>query len=153
VRVFWPRGSGIPTGGLARGVVGAALAVAVLAVGYAVAPSPATDAASVASTGARPSAGALSPDRLAALADHLRESGAVFYGAYWCPHCQAQKQMFGGAGSRLPYVECDPRGTDARPDLCQAAGVRAYPTWAIGGQKIEGEVSPTDLARLSGFGD
>jgi hypothetical protein len=30
-------------------------------------------------------------------------------------------------------------------------GVKAYPTWVINGQKMEGEVSPSDLARLSGF--
>jgi hypothetical protein len=88
---------------------------------------------------------------MAALADHLRESGAVFYGAYWCPHCQNQKAMFGAAASRLPYVECDARGTNGQPAACQAAGVRAFPTWVIGGQTIEGELSVSELARRSGF--
>lgn len=98
-------------------------------------------------------AGAVGPGGAASelLADRLRESGAVFYGAYWCPHCQNQKQMFGAAAASLPYVECDPRGTNAQTGACQAAGVQAYPTWVIGGQKLEGEVSPSDLARLSGF--
>lgn len=32
-----------------------------------------------------------------------------------------------------------------------AAGVRAYPTWVIGGQKLEGEISPAELGRLSNF--
>jgi thiol-disulfide isomerase/thioredoxin len=36
----------------------------------------------------------------------LTDSGAKFYGAFWCPHCQAQKSMFGGAKTLLPYVEC-----------------------------------------------
>ena len=150
VRVFWPRGSGLPAGSLRRGIAGAALAVAVLILGYAVSPT-ATAATSVGAVGAVPSTSTLSPERLAALADHLRDSGADFYGAYWCPHCQAQKEMFGEAASRLPYVECDPRGAGARSDLCQAAGVRAYPTWIVGGRKIEGEISPMDLALLSGF--
>jgi hypothetical protein len=88
---------------------------------------------------------------LAALADHLRESGAVFYGAYWCSHCQNQKAMFGAAASRLPYVECDPRGSDSQPAACQAAGVKAFPTWVIGEQKLEGEIPVSELARLSGF--
>ena len=59
--------------------------------------------------------------------------------------------MFGAAAGRLPYVECDLRGTNGQPNACQAAGIRAYPTWIIGGQKIEGEVTPSELARLSGF--
>lgn len=142
VRVRLPRHPGRSAERLTRGVVGAALAVTVLIAGYAAAPS---STASTAQT-------ALSPDQLSALAAHLRQSGAAFYGAYWCPHCQVQKQMFGASATQLPYVECDPSGADARPDLCQAAGVRAYPTWVIGGQKLEGEVSPAELARLSGFG-
>ena len=58
--------------------------------------------------------------------------------------------MFGGAADCLPYVECDPRGAEARPDLCQAAGVRAYPTWVIDDRRIGGVLSVAELARLSG---
>ena len=144
-RVLWPGRLETPSGGMLRGIVGAVLAVAVLGVGYALNPVPSGPAPATAS-----SAGG-SADRLAALADRLRESGAVMYGAYWCPHCQQQKQAFGAAASRLPYVECDPRGAGANPAACQAAGVRAFPTWVINGQTIEGAISPVDLARLSGF--
>ncbi|MGE3268638.1 MAG: vitamin K epoxide reductase family protein [Chloroflexota bacterium] len=140
LRVFWPRQRVLLPGDLARGMASAALAVAVLMLGY---------AASPASAGV--DTGSAEQAQLAALADHLKESGAVFYGAYWCPHCQNQKQMFGAAASRLPYVECDPRGANAQPAACQAAGVRAFPTWVINGQKLEGEVSVSDLARLSNF--
>jgi uncharacterized membrane protein len=155
LRVLWPgrpARPGQPAGGMTRGVIGAALAVAVLVAGYAVSPTAAsgTDLAGSGPSGS--AASAMTPDQLAALADHLRQSGAVFYGAYWCPHCQNQKQMFGAAASKLPYVECDPRGANAQPAACQAAGVQAYPTWVIGGQKVEGELSPSELARLSGFG-
>jgi uncharacterized membrane protein/glutaredoxin len=157
IRTLWPwAGRRGPNGAAARGVVGAVLAVAVLMGGYALGSPSAAGSDRTGTAGTGSSAGAtatsMSADRLAALADHLRESGATFYGAYWCPHCQTQKQMFGAAASRLPYVECDPRGTNAQPNACQAAGVRAYPTWIIGGQKLEGEVSPSELARLSGFG-
>jgi uncharacterized membrane protein/glutaredoxin len=132
-------------GRLGRVVVGATLAVAVLIAGYAVDAPPASSATTAAS------ADGMSQDQLVALADHLRDSGATFYGAYWCPHCQAQKAMFGAAASHLPYVECDPSGTNAQPDACQAAGVKAYPTWVINGQTHEGEVQPAELAQLSGF--
>ena len=36
----------------------------------------------------------------------LTDKEAVFYGAFWCPHCQAQKRMFGNSVKLLPYVEC-----------------------------------------------
>ena len=49
-----------------------------------------------------------------ALARHLRETGAVMYGAYWCPHCTEQKALFGDAAKDVPYVECD-RGRGQRP--------------------------------------
>jgi thiol-disulfide isomerase/thioredoxin len=86
-----------------------------------------------------------------ALARHLRASGARFYGAYWCPACREQKRLFGNAASELPYVECDPKGAGARPDLCAQAQVRSFPTWTIRGSRHEG-VTPLDtLAALSGF--
>ena len=87
----------------------------------------------------------------AALARHLRESGAVMYGAYWCPHCQEQKALFGDAAGDLPYVECDPNGVNARPDLCEKAGVKAFPTWVIGDKRLEGVQSPDALAEASKF--
>ena len=85
------------------------------------------------------------------LAQHLASSGARFYGAWWCPHCQEQKRMFGEAARYLPYVECDPRSSDAKPEDCRRAGVRAFPTWVIGGRKYEGTLSLEELARLSGY--
>ena len=98
---------------------------------------------------AMPSAEA--PSYQAALARHLRESGAVMYGAHWCSHCSEQKTLFGPAAKDLPYVECDPKGVNARPDLCQKVGVKAFPTWVIGPQRREGVQSLADLAALSKF--
>ena len=46
------------------------------------------------------------PDGLETFAQCLGEKRALFYGAFWCPHCQEQKAMFGAAQRRLPYVEC-----------------------------------------------
>ena len=87
----------------------------------------------------------------AALARHLREEGAVMYGAYWCPHCTEQKALFGDAAKDLPYVECDPKGVNARPDLCEKAHVRSFPTWALGDKRREGVQSPQALAEFSNF--
>lgn len=85
------------------------------------------------------------------LAQHLQESGATFYGAYWCPHCQEQKALFGASASKLPYVECDARGQNAQPNRCTAAGIRVFPTWVIDGQRYEGTLSLAELARRSGY--
>ena len=86
-----------------------------------------------------------------ALARHLAQSKAVFYGAYWCPHCQEQKHQFGGAAGLLPYVECDPKGPNAQPERCERAGVRVFPTWDIGGSRREGVQSLEALAEASGL--
>ena len=86
-----------------------------------------------------------------ALSDHLRAKGAVFYGAWWCPHCFHQKNLFGiEAGQRLPYVECDK--DDAGRRRCAAAGIRAFPSWDLNGERREGTLSLEELRAWSGFG-
>ena len=98
-----------------------------------------------------PAAGPEKP-HLKALATHLRDSGARFYGTYWCPACQQQKALFGASADRLPYVECTPDGRGRPPDLaCVANNVREYPTWIIHGGRHAGVVTVDELARLSGF--
>lgn len=91
--------------------------------------------------------------RLKALAEHLAESDARFYGAYWCPACQAQKREFGASAKRLPYVECTPNGRGSGlSGACAAQDITKYPTWIIGDRRIVGVVlEPSDLARYSGF--
>ncbi|MEO0867940.1 MAG: hypothetical protein AAFY17_05710 [Cyanobacteria bacterium J06642_11] len=85
------------------------------------------------------------------LAEYLSETGAKMYGAYWCPHCARQKQLFGASASLLPYVECDARGPNPQVDLCNAAGIDAYPTWEINGGFYLGTQPLGQLAGLSGF--
>jgi glutaredoxin len=86
------------------------------------------------------------------LAKHLRRQKAKMYGAYWCPYCTRQKQLFGSqAFNLIRYIECDPRGQNAKPDLCRQANVRGYPTWEINGQQYRGMRSLSDLANISGY--
>lgn len=73
------------------------------------------------------------------------------YGAYWCPHCTRQKEMFGSAFKDINYVECDPRGENPRPNLCRDAGVKGYPTWEINGKQLVGVQSFEELAEASNF--
>lgn len=79
-------------------------------------------------------------DRYVGFAKCLRSNGAQMYGAYWCPHCAEQKEMFGAAGAReLGYVECDPRGKNPQPQLCKTKNVTGFPTWEFAdGSMVQG---------------
>ncbi|MCX7562886.1 vitamin K epoxide reductase family protein [Xanthomonadaceae bacterium XH05] len=100
-------------------------------------------------------AGWLSPPddpRLEPLAAHLSESGAKYYGAYWCPNCRKQKGLFGRAADGLPYVECTPNGRNGAVAFeCAAQGIDSFPTWIIRGQRYNGLLTPDELARHSRF--
>lgn len=82
----------------------------------------------------------------AALAQCLTDSGAKFYGAYWCPHCNDQKAMFADAVKDIPYVECEENAAE-----CQAAGITGYPTWIFADGTVAQGAQPLErLASLSG---
>jgi uncharacterized membrane protein/glutaredoxin len=72
-----------------------------------------------------------------ALAEHLTDTGAKMYGAFWCPHCKDQKELFGRqAFNKIDYVECDPAGENPRTQMCIDAGIQRYPTWEVNGKKL-----------------
>ena len=77
----------------------------------------------------------------------LADKGAVFYGAFWCSHCQAQKKEFGKSAKLLPYVECStPNGQD-QLDICKAKEIKGYPTWIFAdGSRLTGEIPLAQLA-------
>lgn len=85
------------------------------------------------------------------LAKYLNKNGAKMYGSYKCPHCNAQKALFGDASKYVDYVECDPTGPDPRPNLCFSRGIMNYPTWEINGKFYEGSKSLSELSQLSGY--
>ncbi len=79
----------------------------------------------------------------------LRDSGATFYGAHWCPYCERQNALFGGAQRLLPYVECEPPDGDGKRAEC--ADVQSYPTWEFAnGSRRSGLQSLDTLAQDSG---
>ena len=87
-----------------------------------------------------------------ALAQHLTAIGAKKYGAFWCPHCFEQKQLFGQeAFDEVTYIECAEGGKDPQPQACQAAGIQSFPTWEIDGKFYPGIKTPDELAELSGY--
>lgn len=90
------------------------------------------------------------PGKLDALATCIKDSGALFYGAFWCPHCQNQKAMFGSSAKLLPYVECSTPDGKGQLPICTDAGVTGYPTWKFpDGTEKSGEVSLADLSTLT----
>ncbi len=87
------------------------------------------------------------------LAQYLTTSGAKMYGAFWCPHCTDQKQLFGEAVKQMPYVECanDPANPRVQSQECRAKQIESYPTWEIGGKLYPGIKPLEELAKLSNY--
>jgi len=81
-----------------------------------------------------------------AFAKCLASKNVVMYGAYWCPHCQNQKKLFGDSFQYVPYVECT---QDVAK--CTAMNIQGYPTWIFSdGSRAEGEQSFQDLSNKTG---
>jgi hypothetical protein len=81
------------------------------------------------------------------LAHCIASSGAEFYGAYWCPHCAAQKTKFGTGAQYLPYIECSLPNASGRTQVCIDNNITAYPTWVFpDGSRLEGAQTPQTLA-------
>jgi hypothetical protein len=77
----------------------------------------------------------------------LKDKGAVFYGASWCVHCQAQKKEFGSSAKLLPYVECSTPDGENQTQICQDEKITGYPTWKFAdGSELTGEVPLEKLA-------
>jgi glutaredoxin len=87
-----------------------------------------------------------------AFAQYLSKRGIKFYGAYWCPHCQRQKEMFGKqALDYLPYVECARDRVGNKADACKQKQVRLFPSWEVDGKMIPGTKNLKDLAKITGY--
>ena len=64
---------------------------------------------------------------------------ATMYGAYWCPHCLEQKEMFESSFQYVPYVECGVPGSRDEAPVCKEAGIKHFPTWQFAdGERREG---------------
>lgn len=79
----------------------------------------------------------------------LKEKGAVFYGAFWCPHCQAQKARFGKSAKLLPYVECSTPNGQGQQQVCVDAEIKTYPTWQFNGTSTDRLTGEIELAALA----
>lgn len=91
------------------------------------------------------------PGELDSFAQCIDESGATFYGASWCPHCQSQKAMFGRSERLLPYVECSTPGTRTQNSVCNEASIQSYPTWEFAdGSRQTGRLTLQELSERTG---
>jgi len=87
---------------------------------------------------------------LDSFANCLTQKGAVMYGAYWCPHCNNQKQMFGSSWQYVNYIECSLPNRAGQTQVCNQADIKAYPTWEfLDGNRLEGELTFTQLIQYS----
>ena len=81
----------------------------------------------------------------------LKDSKATFFGAFWCPHCREQKELFGSAVKFIPYVECSTPDGKGRLAVCQEKKIDTYPTWEFAnGERVVGTMSLADLSAKTG---
>ncbi len=81
----------------------------------------------------------------------LTDEGVKMYGAYWCPHCQRQKEMFDGAFDNATYVECSLPNRQGQTQVCKMEGISTYPTWEFSdGSRVEGVIQLQRLSNLTG---
>ncbi|OGH88265.1 MAG: hypothetical protein A3J93_01960 [Candidatus Magasanikbacteria bacterium RIFOXYC2_FULL_42_28] len=85
------------------------------------------------------------------LARCLKDKGAIFYGAFWCSHCQDQKAEFGKSAKLLPYTECSTPDGKGQLPVCNDVGISSYPTWVFSnGEKTSRVFTPQELADKTG---
>jgi hypothetical protein len=70
------------------------------------------------------------PGKLDSFAQSLKEKGVKFYGAFWCAHCQAQKDEFGNSKKYLPYIECS-NPDQSQTQVCIDNKIESYPAWTF----------------------
>ncbi len=93
-----------------------------------------------------PKAGNSSSNSLDTFARCLSGKGFTMYGLYSCPHCQAEKELFGSSFQYVNYVECS-----ENPQKCTADNVEAVPTWIEpSGSRLVGTQTLQALSEASG---
>lgn len=90
---------------------------------------------------------AAAPGKYDEFAQCLGNAGAKFYGAFWCPHCQEQKKLFGNSVDKLPYEECSTPDGKGQLAICKEKGIQSYPTWIFADDSRETGV--LSLAKLA----
>jgi len=85
-------------------------------------------------------------------AKYLSNNNIVMYSAYWCPHCNDQKQLFGKkAVEELIIIECAKDGKNNKYKLCQDKGIEGFPSWEINNEVYSGTRSLRELAQMTNY--
>ena len=85
------------------------------------------------------------------LAQCIKKQGVIFYGAFWCPHCQRTKGLFGSSAKYLPYLECSTADGKGQVQVCIDKKINNYPTWIRpDGAIMNGEHTLQEWAAFSG---
>jgi thiol-disulfide isomerase/thioredoxin len=91
------------------------------------------------------------PGQYDSFAQCINNTGTKFYGAFWCPHCQAAKAMFGKSAKKLPYIECSTADGKGRLPICVEKEIKGYPTWIFpDGSRLSGEQTMQTLSDKTG---
>lgn len=81
----------------------------------------------------------------------LTDKGVKMYGAWWCPHCTNQKELFGTAFSKVNYTECSAPNSQSMNQTCTDAGITGFPTWEFSdASRVSGEQTLQSLADKAG---
>lgn len=81
----------------------------------------------------------------------LTDNNVKMFGAFWCPHCQNQKKLFGVSWNRINYIECSTPDGNSQTQICIDEGIRSYPTWEFAdGSRVNGELTLQELSARSG---
>jgi len=89
--------------------------------------------------------------RFNAFAQCLSTKGAKMYGAFWCPHCAEQKELFGASFKYVNYTECGIKGSRELTQVCTDASIKHFPTWVFAdGSRVEGKHELEFLSQETG---
>jgi thiol-disulfide isomerase/thioredoxin len=98
------------------------------------------------------------PGKYDQFAQCITSKGVTFWGAFWCPHCQAEKARFGKSQKYLPYKECSTPDGNSQLQVCKDNHINTYPTWDFPAglnnstttTRVTGEIELVDLAKMTG---
>ena len=91
------------------------------------------------------------PGKYDAFAQCLTENDVTYYGAFWCPNCQRQGNMFGKSKRYVNYIECSTPNRRDQKTICKEAEIEAYPTWEFAdGSRVTGIQTFEFLAEQTG---
>jgi hypothetical protein len=98
------------------------------------------------------------PSEYESFAKGMKDAGVKFYGAFWCPHCQAQEKEFKMSRQRLEkiglYNECSTPDGKGQLQACTDAKIESYPTWVYPKEfSVTSSAAPTVCSTQPGPSD